>query len=100
MTPISIQDVSLAVQALTSLNTANNSEVTFAVREGGYTPFAGSANINNGVTIDLRSIRGIDLSLDQKITSIEGGTIWRDVYQKLSKDLMVSGGRVSNIGIG
>ena len=101
VTPTSTQDVASTIKALNSLNTANNSEFNFALRGGGHTPFAGSANIKGGVTIDLRSLNGIEVSPDQTITSIGGGAIWRDVYQKLTpKNIMVSGGRVSNVGVG
>ena len=101
LTPKSTQDVAVAIKILSHLHISTENGASFAVRGGGHTPFAGSANINSGVTIDLRSIKGIEISSDQGITSIGGGAIWRDVYQKLiPKSLMVVGGRVSNVGVG
>ena len=99
--PTSAEDVASVIKTLNSLNIANDSESPFALRGGGHTPYAGSANINGGITIDMRSIKNVEVSADQTITSIGGGAIWRDVYQKLAAmDLMVIGGRVSNVGVG
>ncbi|KAG8529862.1 uncharacterized protein KY384_005343 [Bacidia gigantensis] len=70
----------------------------FAVRGGGHTPFAGSANIQNGVTIDLQSFKQLDISQDQSQISIGPGNRWEDVYLKLDAlQLATSGGRVASI---
>ena len=101
VTPESSQDVAVAIKALSFLHTSTDNGASIAIRGGGHTPFAGSANIDSGVTIDLRSIKGIEISSDRSVTSIGGGSVWRDVYQTLvSEDLMVAGGRVSNVGVG
>lgn len=83
------------------MSAVDNAEGTFALRGGGHNPTAGSANINQGVTIDLRSLDGVEVSLDKTITSVGGGAVWGNVYSKLdSMGLMVAGGRVSNVGVG
>lgn len=75
-------------------------EVQVAVRSGGHTPFAGSANINGGVTIDLRALKGVALSGDQSTVTISAGETWTSVYQELEKHgLTVPGGRVGRIGV-
>ena len=101
VSPTSSQDVAVTVKILNSGSAASNTEVFFAVRGGGHNPTAGSANINQGVTIDLRSINRIDVSQDKTVTSVGGGAVWRDIYLKLeAMGLMIAGGRVSNVGVG
>ncbi|KAL6721082.1 hypothetical protein ACLMJK_000182 [Lecanora helva] len=73
----------------------------FAVRSGGHTPFAGSANIQGGVTIDLSSLNQVKVSDDQKQVAIGPGNRWEDVYLKLDAlGLSTSGGRASSVGVG
>lgn len=63
--------------------------------------WAGAANINNGVTIDLSEIKQVVVSDNHSITSVGGGARWEDVYLKLdAMDLAVSGGRVAMVGVG
>ena len=94
MTPTSAEDVSIAVVALSHGN------CSFAVRGGGHTPFAGAANIENGVTIDLGAMDQMTVNENQTITSIGAGARWGNVYSKLdTMNLAVSGGRVSDVGV-
>lgn len=73
----------------------------FAIRGGGHTPWAGSANINGGVTIDMTSIKDVSVNQDQTIASVGAGAVWGDVYRKMdSLGLAVIGGRGSTIGVG
>ncbi|RYC55300.1 hypothetical protein CHU98_g10910 [Xylaria longipes] len=71
-----------------------------AIRGAGHTPFAGSANVHNGVTIDMRRLKGIDLNKDKSIVQIGVGETWTTVYTELEKhSLTVPGGRVGRIGV-
>lgn len=66
-----------------------------------HTPFAGSANIQGGVTIDLSSINQITVSPDQTQVSIGPGNTWEDVYLKLDAlGIATSGGRAASVGVG
>ncbi|MCJ1431949.1 hypothetical protein MMC27_001305 [Xylographa pallens] len=88
-------DVALAISVL-----AEN-HCLFAVRGGGHMSWAGAANIQDGVTIDLSAINQVDVSVDSKVTSIGGGARWEDVYLKLDRmGLAVAGGRVAEVGVG
>ena len=101
VSPSSSQDVAITVKILNAAIALNDTEAFFALRGGGHNPTAGSANINQGVTIDLKSINGVDISLDKTVTSVGGGATWRDVYFKLGRmGLMIVGGRASNVGVG
>jgi len=71
-----------------------------AIRGSGHTPFAGSANIDNGVTIDTRRLKGITLNEDKSIVEIGVGETWTAVYTQLEKHgVTVPGGRVGRIGV-
>ena len=66
-----------------------------------HTPFAGSANREKGVTIDLQSLNQVNLAQDKKTVSIGAGSRWIDVYQKLDAlSLATSGGRSAAVGVG
>lgn len=71
-----------------------------AIRGGGHTPFAGSANIQDGVTIDMRALKGINLSQDRSVVEIGVGETWATVYGELEKHgLTVAGARSGRIGV-
>ncbi|KAL8968401.1 MAG: hypothetical protein Q9197_004902 [Variospora fuerteventurae] len=61
---------------------------------------AGSANIEDGVTIDMSSIDAVDIAQSKKVVSIGAGARWSDVYSKLDAlGIAVGGGRLSNVGV-
>jgi len=73
--------------------------VKIAIRGGGHTPWAGSANINAGVTIDVRRLTGVTVD-GNNVISIAAGEVWANVYITLEgKGLAVVGGRVSKVGV-
>lgn len=73
----------------------------FAVKSGGHAAFAGASNIEAGITVSLEKLKDIRLSSDKKTVIIQPGNNWSDVYVKLdTKDLTVTGGRVSRVGTG
>lgn len=72
-----------------------------AIRGGGHISGPGSANINNGVTIDMRGLTGIEVDNDEKLVKIASGEYWANVYEKLDPlGLGVSGGRAAKVGVG
>jgi FAD/FMN-containing dehydrogenase len=101
VTPKTSQDVATLIKILASLNLAANNVYQFAIRSGGHTPWAGSANINSGVTVDLSSINEVVVNLDRTITSIGPGARWEKVYLQLdTMNLTVAGGRAAQVGVG
>lgn len=93
--PLAAKDVSKAVLALKA------NQCQFAVKSGGHAAFGGGSNIDGGVTIDLLHLNEVDVSPDQKTTSLGPGNRWLDVYSKLdARNLSVVGGRTADIGIG
>lgn len=74
--------------------------VQVAVKGGGHTAWAGSANIEGGILIDLQSFKGTVVHSDTNTATIAAGERWGDVYAALeSKGLAVPGGRVSKVGV-
>jgi FAD binding domain len=95
LSPTCAKDVSKAIVILRA------SHCQFAVKSGGHAAFAGSSNIQGGVAIDMVNLNQLDVSKDQKTTSIGPGNRWVNVYSKLqTMGLSVVGGRVSDIGVG
>ncbi|KAL4887661.1 hypothetical protein BJY04DRAFT_212689 [Aspergillus karnatakaensis] len=74
--PTSAEDVALAVKYL-----AQTPGAVFAIRASGTSPVAGAANIDNGITIDLRRLNNVHLK--GKIACIGSGASWSEVYNVL-----------------
>lgn len=73
----------------------------FAIRSGGHSPIPGSANMDNGIVIDLRLLNEVIPSEDGSSVTIGTGARWLDVYKTLdARDLAVAGGRNSDVGVG
>lgn len=95
VTPKTTADVATAVQALVQ------HDVPFAVRGGGHALNAGAANVEAGVTIDLRGLNQISVNADQSVVSVGGGARWSEVYSSLEPlGLAVAGSRDEAVGVG
>jgi len=93
--PNEAAEVSVAIIAI------RLTECQFAVKSGGHAAFTGASNIQGGITIDLRNLNTIEVSLDNKTTYVGSGNRWSDVYMKLDPlGLAVIGGRNGDIGVG
>jgi hypothetical protein len=100
VTPTSTDDVAAIVKTLGRLH-QKTPVAQFAIRGGGHSPNFGASDINQGVTIDMRSIKNIQVSNNGSMTSVGGGAIWSDVYAALlPMNLSVVGGRVAGPGLG
>ncbi|KAJ6086071.1 FAD-binding domain-containing protein [Penicillium sp. IBT 16267x] len=96
--PTNSSEVSTAIQTIHSFL---DSGVQFAVRGGGHTPYAGAANIDKGVTLDLSLMNEVKLSADCKTVELGAGGKWRKVWKALDPyNVTVTGGRDSDVGIG
>ncbi|KAK6083806.1 FAD binding domain-containing protein [Seiridium cupressi] len=101
VTPTSNEDVSVAVFILNIGSKIFPGQSNFAIRSGGHTPFAGAANINSGITIDLKNLNKINVCADKSVVEIGPGNRWGDVYSVLDEQgLAIPGGRVSIVGVG
>ena len=98
--PESAREVADFVKAFGSAQLSGGAQL--AIKGGGHTAWAGSANIEGGVTIDLSKLRGVKLSEDDPGTVlVAGGEQWANVYSALeAQGLAAAGGRVSKVGVG
>lgn len=77
----------------------HSDSISFAVRGGGQQPVPGCANIQDGITLDLGLLTGIESH--DGIVKVGAGERWGSVYEKLGEDgLAVAGGRSAANGIG
>ncbi|KAI1751032.1 putative oxidoreductase [Xylaria castorea] len=104
ISPETVGDVAKAVRALTGLSPpteGNERACPFAIRSGGHAPAANAANIDGGVTLDLRRLNSINVSPSKSTVSIGVGNTWDTVYNKLDAlNLSVTGGRSAGVGVG
>jgi hypothetical protein len=63
--------------------------------------WAGAANIDGGVTIDLQGLNTIQVSNDTSTASVGPGARWGEVYREVEQfSRVVAGGRVGTVGVG
>jgi hypothetical protein len=92
--PRSTAEVATALKALVAAGQP------FAIRSGGHTNWAGSNNIEGGVTVDLSLLNIVTFDETSEIASIGPGSRWREVYAELKKyGRVVAGGREGNVGV-
>jgi len=97
--PSSAQDVATIINYLRT--SPHVGDTLVAIRSGGHTPWAGAANIQDGVTIDMSRLNETTLSPSKETASVGVGARWGSVYSALaSEGLAIMGGRVSTVGVG
>ena len=75
-------------------------DTKFAIRSRGHSTWAGSNNIDDGVTIDLGFMNITTLNLDTCIASIQPGSRWGRVYETLDPlGFTVAGSRAASVGV-
>ena len=102
--PQSASEVSHFIELLTADAKDNQSgsySPQFAIRGGGHSVFPGAANIDGGITVDMRAMDAVVLSDDKKVASIGAGGIWSEIYPQIEPfNLTLAGGRVAGVGVG
>lgn len=79
--PETIEDVVSALKELAAYR-----EVKFAVRSGGHAPHVNFSNIENGVTLDLRSLNFIrDSKTREDVVEVGPAVQWGEIYEHLEK---------------
>ncbi len=75
-------------------------DLLISIRAGGHN-VAGHAVCDNGVMIDLSLMRSVTVDVENRIASIEGGALWRDVDSATqAHGLATPGGLISDTGVG
>lgn len=95
--PKTKEEVSSFVNVIKSL--VDKHETQFAIRGAGQQPLPGCANVENGITLDLSQLTGIEVK--DGVVSIAAGERWGPVYDLLHEHgLGVTGSRSGLGGIG
>jgi len=90
---IAIEDV------VAALAFARENDLPIAVRGGGHS-VAGLSLVDDGVVIDLRGMRDIEVDPDRRIAHVGGGATWAAVDRATqAHGLAATGGRVSTTGV-
>ena len=98
--PRSVSDVAEAVRLLSQANVENNFATPFAVRSGGHQTWAGSANLADGLNIDLRELKTLQIIGDGRLVTVGAGACWEDLYNFLEPlHLTLPGARVAQAGV-
>lgn len=98
--PKTVQEVSEVIRILSDINEADDYSTPFAVRGGGHQTWSGSANIDAGVTVDLRALNSIDIDDESDTVTVGPGCYWKDVYEALdARERTLPGARVLNCGV-
>ncbi|KAF2440843.1 FAD-binding domain-containing protein [Karstenula rhodostoma CBS 690.94] len=83
MQVVSAQEVSALIERLRPKLVAR--KVSLTIKGTGHTPFAGAANIQDGITIATQGLKGIQLAENKEYVTIGAGDKWRSVYTELEK---------------
>ena len=66
-----------------------------------HTPWAGAANLEDGITIDLSNLNQVLVAEDKSTVIVGPGNSWHRVYSEIvPKGIVVGGGRVAIVGVG
>lgn len=79
---------------------AREHDLEVAVRGGGHN-VAGTASCDDGIVIDLSTMRAVSVDLRTTTARVEGGALWGDVdHATQAHGLATTGGIVSHTGVG
>jgi FAD/FMN-containing dehydrogenase len=98
--PQTTREVSTGISALAQAGEGAG-DWHIAIRSGGH-GWAGSNNVDKGVTIDLGHMNGSWYDAETGVASLEPGSHWKDVYANLldKYNVTVTGGRDGGVGVG
>ncbi|KAK7754301.1 hypothetical protein SLS62_003594 [Diatrype stigma] len=97
--PYTTEEVATALTALVEVDSGAG-DWHIAVRSGGHS-YAGSNNIDRGVTIDLSMMNSSSYDAETNLARIQPGGRWKKVYADLEEEgVVVAGGRDGGVGVG
>jgi hypothetical protein len=82
-----------------AVNLARERSLVVAVRGGGHN-VSGNALCDDGIVVDLRPMKGVNVDPDRRIASAEGGVTWGEYDRETQRHGLASpGGAISTTGI-
>jgi hypothetical protein len=85
---------------IASLSFAREHGLDVAVRAGGHS-VTGRSLCDDGLVLDVRGMRDVEVDVDQRVMRVGGGAVWADVDPVTQvHGLATTGGRVSTTGVG
>jgi len=94
--PTSAHDVSAAIGVL-----KENNRTRFAIKGGGHNANTGFNNVENGVTVDMQSLKAVEIARGDQVVRIGAGALSQDAYDAAEKrNLTVLAGRIGVVGLG
>jgi FAD/FMN-containing dehydrogenase len=85
---------------IASLAFARRHGLEIAVRAGGHS-VTGRSLCDDGLVLDLRCMRDVDVDSERRVARVGGGATWADVDRATqARGLATTGGRVSTTGVG
>lgn len=92
--PKSAQDVATALQIIQTDNSTR-----FAVKGGGHNANVGFNNVENGVTIDMQSMKAVEVARGDQVVRVQAGALSQDAYDAAQKrNVTVLAGRIGVVG--
>jgi FAD binding domain/Berberine and berberine like len=89
-----------AVDVMVLVRTAREHDIPLAVRGGGHSG-AGRSTLNDGIVLDLSSMRRVRVDPKAGITYSEGGALWQDYdHENQPFGVATPGGVISTTGVG
>ena len=89
-----------ADDVVAAVNLAREENLPLSVYGGGHS-VTGSAVCDDGVCVDLRAMKGLDIDVEAATARAEGGLTWGELDAATQEHgLAVTGGRVSTTGVG
>jgi FAD/FMN-containing dehydrogenase len=93
--PTSASEVSTAISILKESN-----RTRFAIKGGGHNANAGFNNVENGVTIDMQSMKTVEVARGDQVVRVGAGALSQDAYDAAEKrNLTVLAGRIGVVGV-
>src|SRR5688572_23211958 len=97
--PALIAQCADAADVRAALAEARRANMRVAVRAGGHS-VAGMSMVDNGVVIDVRPMKDIEIDVDAKVARVDAGVTWGELDAAASEHgLATTGGRVSTTGV-
>lgn len=97
--PVVIARCHAASDVAAAVKLARGQDLPLSVYGGGH-GVTGAAVVDDGVTVDLRGMKGITVDVEAKTARVEAGCTWGEVDAATQEHaLAVTGGRVSGTGV-